>query len=61
MSESPTERIPEEDDVTEAPLSMAASVVLSDLPKDASKALETAGNLNVQKGTAQFIAGFHMP
>lgn len=52
MSESPKERIPEEDDTTEAPLSMAASVVLSSLPKDASKALETAGNLNVQKGTA---------
>ncbi|EMD68305.1 hypothetical protein COCSADRAFT_79526 [Bipolaris sorokiniana ND90Pr] len=30
---------------------MAASVVLSSLPKDASKALETAGNLNVQKVT----------
>lgn len=52
MSESPKEKIPEEDDTTEAPLSMAASVVLSSLPKDASKALETAGNLNVQKGTA---------
>lgn len=52
MSESPKERIPEEDDTTEAPLSMAASVVLSNLPKDASKALETAGNLSVQKGTA---------
>ncbi|EUC49182.1 hypothetical protein GGP41_001849 [Bipolaris sorokiniana] len=51
MSESPKERIPEEDDTTEAPLSMAASVVLSSLPKDASKALETAGNLNVQKVT----------
>ncbi|EUC36744.1 hypothetical protein COCVIDRAFT_37301 [Bipolaris victoriae FI3] len=51
MSESPKEKIPEEDDTTEAPLSMAASVVLSSLPKDASKALETAGNLNVQKVT----------
>jgi ubiquitin-like protein ATG12 len=55
MSESPKERMHEEDDTTEAPLSMAASVVLSNLPKDASKALETAGNLNVQKGTAQLI------
>ncbi|EMD93640.1 hypothetical protein COCC4DRAFT_191316 [Bipolaris maydis ATCC 48331] len=51
MSESPKEKIPEEDEATEAPLSMAASVVLSSLPKDASKALETAGNLNVQKVT----------
>ena len=52
MSESPKERIPEEDDITEAPLTMAASVVLTNLPKDASKALETAGNLTVQKGIA---------
>lgn len=51
MSESPKERIPEENDTTDAPLSMAASVVLTNLPKDASKALETAGNLTVQKGT----------
>jgi ubiquitin-like protein ATG12 len=51
MSESPKDRIPEEDDTTEAPLTMAASVVLTNLPKDASKALETAGNLAVQKGT----------
>ncbi|EOA91645.1 Ubiquitin-like protein [Exserohilum turcicum] len=51
MSESPKERIPEENDTTDAPLSMAASVVLTNLPKDASKALETAGNLTVQKVT----------
>ncbi|EAT86384.2 hypothetical protein SNOG_06553 [Parastagonospora nodorum SN15] len=43
------ERIPEDDDTTEAPLTMAASVVLTNLPRDASKALETAGSLNVQK------------
>ncbi|KNG49789.1 ubiquitin-like protein atg12 [Stemphylium lycopersici] len=51
MSESPKERIPDEDDTTEAPLTMAASVVLTNLPKDTSKALETAGNLTVQKVT----------
>jgi ubiquitin-like protein ATG12 len=51
MSESPKDRIPEDDDTTEAPLTMAASVVLTNLPKDASKALETAGNLAVQKGS----------
>lgn len=50
MSQSPKERMPEEDDTTEAPLTMAASVVLTNLPKDASKALETAGSLAVQKG-----------
>ncbi|RYH22278.1 hypothetical protein EON65_19455, partial [archaeon] len=31
MSESPKERMPEEDDTTEAPLTMAASVVLPEL------------------------------
>lgn len=56
MSESPKERIPDEDDTTEAPLTMAASVVLTNLPKDTSKALETAGNLTVQKGTAAIVA-----
>ncbi|PSN73736.1 APG12-domain-containing protein [Corynespora cassiicola Philippines] len=52
MSNSPEERIPEdEDDATEAPLTMAASVVLTNLPRDASQALEAAGNLSVQKVT----------
>ncbi|KAF1956879.1 ubiquitin-like protein ATG12 [Byssothecium circinans] len=53
MSEpaSPEERIPEDDDNAEAPLTMAASVVLTNLPKDASKVLETAGNLGVEKVT----------
>lgn len=51
MSESPREKIPDEDDTTEAPLTMAASVVLTNLPRDASKALETAGNLPVEKST----------
>jgi len=50
--------MPEEDDTTEAPLTMAASVVLTNLPKDASKALETAGNLAVQKGIP---VRFHLP
>lgn len=49
MSDSPKERIPDEDDTLEAPLTMAASVVLTNLPRDASKALETAGNLKVEK------------
>jgi len=51
MSKSPEERIPEEDDTAEAPLTMAASVILTNLPRDASKALQTAGELAVQKGT----------
>jgi hypothetical protein len=49
MSQSPAERAIEEDDKTEAPLTMAASVVLTNLPRDASKALETAGNLGIEK------------
>lgn len=49
MSQPPTERAIEEDDTTEAPLTMAASVVLTHLPRDASKALETAGNLSIEK------------
>ncbi|PZD04448.1 hypothetical protein A1F97_07390 [Pyrenophora tritici-repentis] len=50
-SNSPKERIPsDEEDTQEAPLTMAASVVLTHLPRDASKALENAGGLGVQKG-----------
>lgn len=49
MSQSPAERTIEEDDKIEAPLTMAASVVLTNLPRDASKALETAGNLGIEK------------
>jgi hypothetical protein len=49
MSSLQEERIPEEDNTAEAPLTMAASVVLTNLPRDASKALESAGNLAVQK------------
>ncbi|KAK1917583.1 Ubiquitin-like protein [Pyrenophora teres f. teres] len=49
---SPKERIPsDEEDTQEAPLTMAASVVLTHLPRDASKALENAGDLVVQKVT----------
>jgi ubiquitin-like protein ATG12 len=53
MSQSPAERAIEEDDKTEAPLTMAASVVLTNLPRDASKALETAGNLGIEKSKHQ--------
>ncbi|OAL53931.1 ubiquitin-like protein ATG12 [Pyrenochaeta sp. DS3sAY3a] len=53
MADSPKERIPDEDDTSEAPLTMAASVVLTNLPRDASKALETAGNLKVEKITVR--------
>ncbi|KAF2874308.1 ubiquitin-like protein ATG12 [Massariosphaeria phaeospora] len=49
MSASPEERIPDDGDTAEAPLTMAASVVLTHLPRDASKALEMAGGVPVQK------------
>ncbi|KAI8935531.1 Ubiquitin-like protein [Plenodomus lindquistii] len=54
MADSPRERIPDEDATpTDAPLTMAASVVLTHLPKDASKALSTAGNLKIEKITVR--------
>lgn len=34
------------------PMTMAASVILEQLPKDAHKALETAGDLEQEKGTS---------
>lgn len=40
----------EEDNAADLPLTMAASVVLDHLPKDAHKALETAGELPMAKG-----------
>ena len=40
----------DDDDGADLPLTMAASVVLDHLPKDAHKALETAGELEVAKG-----------
>lgn len=51
MSQSSAEKTIEEDDQTEAPLTMAASIVLTNLPRDASKALENAGNLLIEKST----------
>lgn len=59
MSKSPEDstRIPDEDDTAEVPLTMAASVILTNLPRDASKALESAGDLGLQKSKA----AEHMP
>jgi ubiquitin-like protein ATG12 len=55
MSASPTSASPdiaEEDDAgADLPMTMAASVVLEHLPKDAHKALETAGELEQLKST----------
>jgi hypothetical protein len=56
MSTPEEERsIPDDNETTEAPLTMAASVVLTNLPRDASKALETAGNLAVHKSKTPSI------
>jgi ubiquitin-like protein ATG12 len=51
MSKSPEgrDRIPDEEDTAEVPLTMAASVILTNLPRDATKALESAGDLGMQK------------
>lgn len=44
-----------EDDPAEMPLTMAASVILTNLPKDASTALEGAGDLPQAKVTVHLI------
>lgn len=54
MSTSPKDRIPDDQaDGSTAPLTMAASLVLTHLPKDASKALSTAGMLKAGKITVR--------
>jgi hypothetical protein len=46
----PEDKIDEEE-TTEAPLTMAASLILTSLPRDASRALESAGLVGVpEKG-----------
>ncbi|KAF2091955.1 APG12-domain-containing protein [Saccharata proteae CBS 121410] len=46
----------EEDAKAEMPLTMAASVVLTSLPKDATEALANAGVVGVEKVTVRFRA-----
>ncbi|KAK6397827.1 hypothetical protein LTR65_005075 [Meristemomyces frigidus] len=46
----PDAPVEEESNAADLPLTMAASVVLEHLPKDAHKALETAGELEITKG-----------
>ncbi|QIX01914.1 hypothetical protein AMS68_007431 [Peltaster fructicola] len=54
-SQSPPEaRIDDEDDQVELPMTMAASFVIEQLPKDAHKALESAGELEHAKVTIHF-------
>lgn len=46
----PDAQVEEEETAADMPLTMAASVVLEHLPKDAHEALETAGELEQAKG-----------
>jgi ubiquitin-like protein ATG12 len=48
---SPLLAIPDADDQADMPLTMAASVVLTSLPRDAHQALENAGDFEVEKGS----------
>jgi ubiquitin-like protein ATG12 len=50
ISDSPDAPVEENDGAADLPLTMAASVVLEHLPKDAHQALETAGELEQAKG-----------
>jgi len=44
-----------DENAADMPLTMAASVVLDQLPRDAHKALETAGELEQEKGKALIL------
>lgn len=48
---SPEPPLEDDDNPAELPMTMAASVVIQQLPHDAHKALETAGELAQAKGT----------
>lgn len=57
-STSPEEAAFEDDDVAELPMTIAASVVLEQLPRDAHRALETAGEITQEKGK---LSGLMIP
>ena len=46
----PATPVADDNDQADIPLTMAASVVLTSLPKDAHQALENAGDLGPEKG-----------
>jgi len=54
----PDAPLEEEENAADMPLTMAASVVLDQLPKDAHQALETAGELEQAKGTSLRVEHF---
>lgn len=61
--DSPPSVSPDEEAPTDAdlPLTMAASIVLDQLPRDAHKALETAGELEREKGLRTSFFLLHSP
>jgi ubiquitin-like protein ATG12 len=61
MSSTPNSPEPASDDEANAelPMTMAASVVLENLPRDAHKALETAGELDIAKGNRSHLIRLH--
>ena len=55
----PDAPVEEEENAADMPLTMAASVVLDQLPKDAHQALETAGELEQAKGEKVQVMSFY--
>jgi hypothetical protein len=55
MPKQPEDKIEDDGDSAEAPLTMAASIVLTNLPKDTSKALESAGPELPEKGASTIL------
>jgi len=49
---------PGEDNDADLPITMAASVVLTGLPRDAHEALEGAGDLGIEKGKQSLLPSF---
>lgn len=59
-SSAPPEPSVDEADAT-LPMTMAASVVLDNLPKDATRALETAGEIELAKGMLLVLLATYLP
>jgi hypothetical protein len=56
MSKATDDKIPDDDDTADTPLTMAASVILTNLPKDASQALESVGSTLPAKGMKMSVS-----
>jgi hypothetical protein len=53
--------VPDEDHGVDLPMSMTASVILTNLPKDASQALADVETLDDRKGTCTPLSSCHDP